>query len=460
MREPVEDRARLQRLGRNAGEGAAELLFHRGQELVEAPGVEHVFQPRLVAVGAVAVLDEDADDGVGDRGRFGGLHDHAGVAREILVAGDAAERQLEPDAGFDAEAVLHHDGLEADIVGVLQHRDPAGAVEGDVELARQAVERAIVEDVMMPFARIGPGVEQFLRIDAGGRRAGDVADIVGAGAARAETEILDRLDHVGGVLRLDLAQLQVGARGHMRIGAGIFLRDIGKARELPVRQDAVRNAQAAHIGGLRRRDIEQAEIAPAEIVGGLRRLVLLRLLAQLRIGIERMQLALEFLLVGELAAGRDRAVLRLDVDGVGPDRLALAAPPVPLGDARGREAGHEAFEIALLVGGEIAGHVRPPALSRSALALGERAPEGEFVAERARSARRSGSGRDTRGRRRYRRTAPRRPGDRSRSRASCRCRGRDRGAAICSVPGAPRKSPAENTLTPETFRLVAGMLPA
>ena len=64
----------------NAGRGAiasaatrvslrAELLLDRGEELLEAPGVEHVFQPRLVAVGAVAVLDEDAHDGVGDLGR-------------------------------------------------------------------------------------------------------------------------------------------------------------------------------------------------------------------------------------------------------------------------------------------------------------------------------------------------------------------------------------------------------
>ena len=58
-----------------------------------------------------------------------GLTIDAGVAREILVAGDAAEREAEPDAGLDAEAVLHLDRLEADVVGVLQHRDDAGAVE-------------------------------------------------------------------------------------------------------------------------------------------------------------------------------------------------------------------------------------------------------------------------------------------------------------------------------------------
>ena len=62
----VEDRPRRDGLGGHAHELAAELLLDRGEELLEAPGVEHIFQPRLVAVGAVAVLDEDAHDGVGD----------------------------------------------------------------------------------------------------------------------------------------------------------------------------------------------------------------------------------------------------------------------------------------------------------------------------------------------------------------------------------------------------------
>ena len=56
-----------------------------------------------------------------------------------------------------AETVLHRDRLEADVVGVLQHRNDAAAVEADIELARQAVERALVEDVEMPFARVGRG---------------------------------------------------------------------------------------------------------------------------------------------------------------------------------------------------------------------------------------------------------------------------------------------------------------
>ena len=191
----VEGRARRDRLRRHLRQLAAELLLDMGDEFLEAPGVEHVFEPRLVAVGAVAVLDEDAHDGVGDLRRLLRLDDDAGVAREILVAGDAAEREPEPDAGLGAEAVLHLDRLEADVVGVFQHRNEAAAVEADIELARQAVERALVENVEMPFARVRPRVDQFLRIDAGGRRAGDVADVVGAGAARAQAEVLDRLDH-------------------------------------------------------------------------------------------------------------------------------------------------------------------------------------------------------------------------------------------------------------------------
>ena len=64
----------------NAGRGAiasagtrvkasAELLLDEREELVDAHAVEHIFQPRLVPVGAVAEIDEDAHDGVGDFGR-------------------------------------------------------------------------------------------------------------------------------------------------------------------------------------------------------------------------------------------------------------------------------------------------------------------------------------------------------------------------------------------------------
>src|SRR6185312_16892616 len=117
------------------------------------------------------------------------LQIEAGRAGEVAVPGDAAEQQAEPDAGLHAGALHHVHGLEADIVGVLERSNAAAAVEGDVELAGQAVERARIEDVEVPGARIGARIDELLRVDAGGGRAGDVADVVGAGAAGHEPEI-------------------------------------------------------------------------------------------------------------------------------------------------------------------------------------------------------------------------------------------------------------------------------
>src|SRR5262249_33877509 len=49
MGEAVEGRSWFKGLLRNAGEFAAESVFHRREEFFESPGVEHVFEPRLGA---------------------------------------------------------------------------------------------------------------------------------------------------------------------------------------------------------------------------------------------------------------------------------------------------------------------------------------------------------------------------------------------------------------------------
>ena len=166
--------------GHGPVELAAEFLLHEHKEFLDAHLLEHVFEPRLGAVSAIAVIDEHTHHRVGHQRRIRGPDDDSGVAGETAVAGQSAEAKTEPDAGLEPEAVVHLHRLEADVVGILQNRNHSGAVESDVELARQAVERAVVENMEMPFARIRTRVDQFLRIDAGGRRAGDVADIVGA----------------------------------------------------------------------------------------------------------------------------------------------------------------------------------------------------------------------------------------------------------------------------------------
>ena len=168
------------------------------------------------------------------------------------------------NARLRAETIVHHDRLEANVIGIFQHGNATRTVEADIELARQAVERTLVEDVEVPFPRKGARVNQFLRIDASGRRTGDVANIVGARAARTQAEILNCLNHRYSIFRLNLAHLQIGARCHVRVAAGIALRQISEAVELPMLQDAVGNAQPAHIGSLRRRHVKQ----PVELPTG------------------------------------------------------------------------------------------------------------------------------------------------------------------------------------------------
>ena len=177
----------------------------------------------------------------------------------------------------------------------------AGAIERDVEFARQAEQRARVEHVEVPAARVGARVDQLLRIDAGGGCAGDVADIVGARAAGDEAEVLDRLDQRWRALGGYFADLQIGAGGDVRVAAAMRLREQRQTRHLPVVEDAVGHAQAAHEAVLVRRDVEQAVPAPAVIVLRLGVIAGRGFGLQPAIGVERVLVALELFLVGELA---------------------------------------------------------------------------------------------------------------------------------------------------------------
>jgi hypothetical protein len=79
--------------------------------------------------------------------------------------------------------------------------------------------------------------------------------------------------------------------------------------------------------------IEQAEEAPAEIVVRLGRLIGRGLPLEPLIGVEGMLLALEFLLVGQLAAGLDDAILGGMCGASGPVATGAAAAPAPAGAA-------------------------------------------------------------------------------------------------------------------------------
>ena len=85
----------------------------------------------------------------------------------------------------------------------------------------------------------------------------------------------------------------------------------------------------AHVGILRRRDVEQAVIAPAEIVRRVRRRVVERLLLQPRIGIERMLLALEFSWSASFLPEAVTLSCALICAASGPVGSAFALPALP-----------------------------------------------------------------------------------------------------------------------------------
>ncbi len=321
MREPVIRAARLHMRGIDAGELPPEPLLDGVEESLEAPIIENVFETRLGAIGAIAAIDEDMADRVRDFHGVARLQDDSSVAGEILVAGDPAKRKAVIDTGLNRCAVADFHRLEADVVRVFERVDDAGAVEGNVELTRQAVKRARVEDVIVPGPRIGARVVELAGIDAGSGRPGHVADIVGAGAFGDDADRGKTLDDRRPALRRNFAQLQIGARRHMRIAAGEFFRHVGNRRELPMFDDAVRDAQPAHVTRLRRRHVKQAVIAPAEIIFRLRRSAGERLLAHARISVERMLGALPFFLIDELLALGDDALLGTQRIGVRSARL-------------------------------------------------------------------------------------------------------------------------------------------
>jgi len=132
-------RTRRERRGGDAIELAAELLLDEREHLVDAEPVDDVFEPRLGAVGAVAVVDEDAHDRVGDRCCLGRPHHHAGLAAEVAVPGDAAQREAEIDAGRDAESVLHLDRHLAGAHPTVEHLHLAVHVAGNPTDAVAAV---------------------------------------------------------------------------------------------------------------------------------------------------------------------------------------------------------------------------------------------------------------------------------------------------------------------------------
>jgi hypothetical protein len=73
------------------------------------------------AVGAIAVLREDADHGSGDSDCLIGGQEETTVRGKLPMASDPAEQNAEVDACGYAAALTNFNGDEADVVGIRNY---------------------------------------------------------------------------------------------------------------------------------------------------------------------------------------------------------------------------------------------------------------------------------------------------------------------------------------------------
>ncbi|MCY1540710.1 hypothetical protein D9M68_763650 [compost metagenome] len=121
-----------------------------------------------------------------------------------------------------------------------------GAVDGDLELARQegefGVQRGPLADDLAPDQRI----DEFVRRDAGEVVGGGVADAVAAGLDSVHLDRGQFGEDVGHVFELGPVELNVLAGAEMAVAVVPLACDVRQGAQLARCQDAVRNGHAQH----------------------------------------------------------------------------------------------------------------------------------------------------------------------------------------------------------------------
>ena len=228
----VDGAARFALGKRNADERKGEELFGLVEEAFDAPAVDEVFEACLLAIGAVAVPDEDANHCSGDSDGLVRAQEKAAVGSELTVAGNAAEQYAEVDACRNAAALGDANGDEADVVGVGDDGDGAAVVEGDVELAWEIEHVTRVGDVGLQGFGERSDVDKLVRIEACNWRGGDVADVVCAGAAGGQAERLNTIEDADDIAGLKLANLKIAASGEIGASRAAIFGQLCKSAKL------------------------------------------------------------------------------------------------------------------------------------------------------------------------------------------------------------------------------------
>src|SRR5262245_52181507 len=134
---------------RETDERKCEFVFDFLEEFRDAPLVDQVFESGSLSVGSVPVFDKHTKDCSRNRYAFGRFDEDSRIFCKLLVPGNAGQFDAKIDSGFDPLALIDSDGHKAYVVRIRNGADRATAFKRNIELSRQVIHVAIVQDVVM-----------------------------------------------------------------------------------------------------------------------------------------------------------------------------------------------------------------------------------------------------------------------------------------------------------------------
>src|SRR5689334_19177286 len=100
------------------------------------------------------------------------MDEYAEIARKSFVSSRASQSDAKENMS------VHHDSFRANVVRISNCANESAAIKSDVELARQIVERTVVNNDLCEVLAERKNIDEFVRINACGRIGSKIADVV------------------------------------------------------------------------------------------------------------------------------------------------------------------------------------------------------------------------------------------------------------------------------------------
>src|SRR5699024_9816299 len=174
-------------------------------DLLHAPVLDEELEPVAGALGAVAVVAEQAGHAVPDVGGLVGADERAQALRQLPAGGPAA-----PDPQVEARAGLGVDHADkGDVVDLVDHVETRVAGEGGLVLAREVGELGAADVLVPDLLDRRRRVDDLVGGDPGHRAAQHDAGAVAAGLHGGQAHLVEAAPDLRDVLDPDPVVLDV-----------------------------------------------------------------------------------------------------------------------------------------------------------------------------------------------------------------------------------------------------------